>query len=317
MTRDDLKYVLKIMALFLVISFFIDKMIFFTLNKISDKVYSGQSVGKLNHFLEIKDDLDYVIFGSSRANHHVDPYKISKNGFNMGMDGTKIAYSATLLKVLPKQKKQLIFFHIDPENVFSTKYTGSDINGLGVKYNRNDIFKTEIDKLEKNNIVQKFYWSLSYNGKVLGILKNFFMTNYDYKSYYGYDPLNLTKNQKNIFERIIENDKIEDCQDNFDLNKVYNGYLDDLALFNQENNKALVFFTSPKFNDYCKEDNIKFEKIMKDKGLIYYDFSDFFKKDNSHSFWRDKTHLSNKGAIKFTKRIYNIFNVYREKSTAL
>ena len=92
MSRFHLLYVIKLIVLFIAFSYIVDKIVYFTLNKISDKVFTGQSVGKLNHYLQVKDNIDFVVFGSSRANHNVNPIEISNNSFNMGVDGQMIAY---------------------------------------------------------------------------------------------------------------------------------------------------------------------------------------------------------------------------------
>jgi hypothetical protein len=307
MNTKGLKYTIIVIFSILSISFLADKITYLALNKISDNVFTGQSIGKLNHYLQIKNDVDFIIFGSSRANYHIDPSRLSYKSFNMGMDGRKIAYSATLIKLLPKKKTQFILLHIDPENAFSQDYTGSDIKVLNSKYNRINIIKEEIDKLEKNNLFQNYYWCLGYNSYVLGILKNYFKPKYDYRAYFGYDPIFVDRNQRKIFDNILSTDNNEvDCQNTFTLNNIYELYIEDLKVFCKENNKTLVIFTSPEFNDKCKEDNIRFTQVMKIKGIPYYDLTDFFKYNNNQEFWKDKNHLSNKGARMFTNEVKRI-----------
>ena len=306
MEKDSVKYIIKTIFLILVISLITDKIVFLVLNKVSDKVFTGQSIGKLNHYLMIKDNVDLVVFGSSRANHHIDPIILSDKSFNKGMDGQKLAFSATLIKLLPKNKKQLVLLHIDPENAFSSKYTGKDIQSLSSKYNRNKTIKSEIDKLKQNNFIQKYYPSLSYNGSVLGILKNYFIPNYNYKTYSGYDPLFANEIQKNIFKNILEKGvEKTNCQNKFILNKIYSNYLNEIKIFCKKNKKKLIVFTSPKYNNNnsCEEENIKFAEIMKTKNFDYYDLTNFFKNANALKYWKDKTHLSNIGATLFTSAI--------------
>ena len=67
--------------------------------------------------------------------------------------------------------------------------------------------------------------------------------------------------------------------------------------------KTIIFFTSPKFDDNCKDDNLKFSGIMKNKGMTYYDLTEYFKDNNLIKYWKDKSHLSNIGAEKFTKEV--------------
>lgn len=298
MSKANIKYVIKIFVFFLLISFVTDKVIYVILNRISDQVFTGQSIGKLNQYLQIKDNLDFVVFGSSRANHNINPTTITKNSFNMGVDGTLIAFSTALIKLLPQDKKQLVLLHVDPNNALSKEYNGNDIDALLTKYNRNNVIKNEINKLNQNKTLQNFYWSIGYNGKVLGILKNFFKPNYDYKNYSGYDPIFVTESQRNTFKLIIENEKPISCDNNNNLNVIYDTYLDELKLFCTK--KKLIIFTSPEYQDKCKDDNIKFKQILKQKGLTYYDFTDFFKGNNSMQYWKDNSHLSDIGAEIFT-----------------
>ncbi|MFD2698498.1 hypothetical protein ACFSQ0_10880 [Mesonia sediminis] len=317
MNSSSLKHIIKIIILILIISFVVDKLVFYGLNKISDKVYTGQSIGKLNQYLQIKDDLEFFVFGSSRANHNIDPIKVSEHSFNMGMDGRKLAYSATLIKLLPNEKKQTILLHIDPENAFNKNYSGDDILALSSKYNRNSLIKQEIDKLKHDNLLQNFYWSLSYNNKVIGILKNYLKPKYNYKTYSGYDPIYVNENQREIFQNILEKDEKEtsekeiDCQKELVLNEIYYAYINELSEFCKENNKTLIIFTSPVFDDGCSDDNIELNKILKKKNLDYYDFTNFFKENNNLEYWKDKTHLSNKGAEIFSEKIKSIFDKNR------
>ncbi|MCB0748080.1 MAG: hypothetical protein KDC90_11520 [Ignavibacteriae bacterium] len=318
MNSSSVKYIIKTIILILIISFVADKVIFYGLNKISDKVYTGQSIGKLNQYLQIKDDLDFIVFGSSRANHNIDPIKVSENSFNMGMDGRKLVYSANLIKLLPNKKKQTILLHIDPENAFNKNYSGDDILALSSKYNRNSLIKQEIDKLNQNNLLQNFYWSLSYNNKVLGILKNYLKPKYNYKTYSGYDPIYVSENQREIFQNILDKDEKEiikkevDCQKELVLNEIYDSYINELNEFCRENNKTLIFFTSPKFEDNCKVDNFELSKVFKKRNLKYYELTDFFKNDNNLEYWKDKEHLSNKGAEIFTEKIRTLLSEKRK-----
>ncbi len=47
---------------------------------------------------------------------------------------------------------------------------------------------------------------------------------------------------------------------------------------------------------------------MESKGLVYYDLTDYFKNDNSLTYWKDETHLSNIGAELFTNSLKEILS---------
>ena len=154
----------------------------------------------------------------------------------------------------------------------------------------------------------------------MGVIKNYFKPNYDYKTYFGYDPIYVNKNQKIIFEKIVNQKKInhnassqriiEMCKNNLEINKIYNDYLDELKDFCLTNNKKLILFSSPIFFENCKAYNEKLKKILKNKKIDYYDFSDLFKENNQLKFWKDSSHLSNLGAEIFTEEIEILLDEY-------
>ncbi|MDO6807527.1 hypothetical protein Q4603_02855 [Zobellia galactanivorans] len=303
MNRKNVIFLSRILILFLMVSYVTDKLVYFGIRQIENGVYTGQSVGKLNQYLSIKDSLDFIVFGSSRANHHINPSLISENGYNMGMDGQKIAFSATLFKLLPN-RKQTVLFHIDPENAVDDLYKADDLGSLKAMYYKNEIVRNEIDKYKKMNPLQKFYWCISYNGILFGVIKNYLKPNYNYTTYNGYDPLRVNNSSnRNVLELKEGEMQMECAKREYTLNPIYRAYLLDLKGFSEKNGKRLIFFTSPKLFDNCKEDNLFLSEEMNKMNLTYKDFSDFFGKNSDVSNWKDATHMSEKGAIYFTNYV--------------
>nr|WP_321451520.1 hypothetical protein [uncultured Carboxylicivirga sp.] len=302
MKKSTLTFVMKFVLFFILVTFILDKLVYISLNKVSDQIYSGQGIGKVNHYLKVKDKADLLVFGNSRANHNIDPSVISNNGFNIGVDGRKIAFPSVLIKMLNK-KEQIVLLHIDPENAFNTNYLGEDVDGLLSKYNRIDVVTDMIDSLNRNKIIQKFYWSLGYNGLFFSILKNFFVEKYDYTVYTGYDPLYITKEQAKMFKKTLERESLDTADSIFVMNDIYSNLINDVRDFCNDNDKRLIVFTSPKYKDNCKMDNVIFKRIMEEKGVTYYDYTDLFTKNNNIEYWFDEIHLSNVGAEIFTATI--------------
>jgi hypothetical protein len=310
MDTKTIKNFLKIVLLVLAISYFIDKLVFFSLNKISDKVMTGQAVGKLNHFLSVKDSVDFIVFGNSRANHHIVVDMFSANGYNMGVDGTGIAYSSTLINTLPKDKKQLILVHIDTNNFFDSIYDGEDIRGLKTKYQRNNIITTALNKSRQLSSLQHFYYSMNYNGSAIGIIKNYFKPNYDYTTYDGYDPLIVSESQKSIKEFVLSRENLEKCSDNYKVNLTALRYLESIKSFTHDNpNKTFLFVTSPIYNDKCNGDNEKLKSIMQKFGLNYRDFTTLYENRTDNSYWKDRTHMSKEGAEAFSKYLIETYDI--------
>lgn len=300
MNINNFKHLIITLLLIAVICFTTDKIIFYILNKISDKVYTGLSVGKLNHYLKIKENKKLIIYGNSRANHNVDPKILDENSFNMGVDARDIAYVSTLIKTIENKEKQTLLIQIDPESIFNNNYTGDDISPLAVKYHRNDVIKKEIDKLKADNPFQHIFWSIAYNNKIIGIVQNYLKPKYNYELYNGFDPIDVDANQEKIFSKILSQEKTQKCNDSLNMSNMYFTYLLDLIDFAKKNNKEIIFFTAPIYKDICKEDNNELSNLAKNNHFKYFDFTDVFHTDNSLSYWKDETHLSRLGAEKFS-----------------
>lgn len=308
MNKHSPLYIIKLILLVVSVAYTLDKVVYFGLEALNKNVYTGASGGKVNQFLREKDNLDFIVLGSSRANRHVDNIKISKNSFNMGLDGTKIAFSATLLKTLPTNKAQIILLHISPKYSLDSNYKGDDIAGLSKLYHQNSIIKQEYNALGKNKIMNQIFWSLNFNGTVMGLFKNYFFPNYDINTYSGYDPLYITDEQKRIFKTVLENKINEPCLNELKLNSIYERYLDEISLFCKENNKKLILFTAPIYKDNCKNDDDILGKILKQKNIEYWNMTSFFNNNNSLDYWGDNSHLSNTGAEIFTNSIKSKLN---------
>lgn len=302
MNSETKKILLKILILIILISYGLDKIVFFSLNKISDKVMSGQAIGKLNHFLSQKDTADFIVFGNSRANHHLDVDLFSNNGFNMGVDGIGIAYISTLINTMSVDNKQNIIVHIDTKNFFDNNYDGSDINALKTKYKRDPNITLALEKSGNLSVFQPFYNSINYNGNIIGIIKNYFKPNYDFTSYNGFDPLFVKNSEIAMRDIVLSKASIKErCPDTLIINEVALNYLKEIKSFIEKSpNKSFLFITSPIYNDYCDIDNFKLSEVMKDLGLSYWDLSNLYNQSKDNTYWKDATHMSDKGATAFS-----------------
>jgi len=297
--------VLKIGALTLLISILADRVIYMALNHISDQVYSGQAVGKLNYFMDHKRDVETLFMGSSRTSRHFDSNLIAENSFNIGMDGKKIAYSATLLQILPENKKQTIIFQIDPIYAVDPLYTGSDLQALNIKFNRNKIFRENIIKMGQDNRFQSLYHSIAYNGNVVGLIANYLNGSKEYEAKNGYQPLKVSdveRQKLRIQIRDIETSPLP-CPKDMVVSDIYTQYLKEMKQFAEQKRKKLIFITSPKHTDSCKLDNQKLKETMDSLGLLYQDDSDFFANDNNILYWKDLGHMSSVGSAKYAEHV--------------
>ncbi|WP_282123433.1 hypothetical protein [Algibacter mikhailovii] len=304
-----MKKSIHLLVLLAIVFLITDRLVCLSLIQFDKKVFSGQSVGKVNHFLLLKDTVDLLVFGSSRANHHIDNKRITSSSFNIGVDGSRIGHSATLISSLNK-KNQVVLVHIDHKFIYDLEYTGEDMLSLKNLIKRNDTIKTFINNYFPEEVyIANAVNSYVYNGKVLGILKNYLKPKYNYMLYDGFDPLIPSQEQKDIFEKMIKlenrNNKSEDYElSDLEINPLIDDLVEEIKQICQKNNSKLIFFTSPSLILEHETLRLRTKNYFKSKHLLYYDYSDFFKNYNSE-YWRDFTHMSEKGAIVFTEAIEN------------
>lgn len=288
-----------------VLFFSTDRIVHLGLSNINKKVFSGQSGGKTNHFLSLKDSVNLLVFGSSRAYHHLDPRVLDSLSFNMGADGTRIAYSAALISSL-KKENQIILVHIDPSAIYNAKYDGEDILGLvNLAHNNSTISNSISEIYPKEILLSKIFKCYAYNGKVLGLLKNYFIPKYDFKNYSGFDPILPSKEQKQIFNRLIKKTDFSKFKYNSEIlipNKLVESSISKIKKTCELNNSKLIFFTSPTLKKNDTSLIFATKKYFNLKGIPYYDYSTFLDISNTEN-WKDFTHLSAKGANLFSQKV--------------
>lgn len=303
MLNVKIKTILKTILIVVFTTLIADKIIYWGLTQLSKTVFTGQGVGKVNHYLSIKDELELIVFGSSRANHHFNVGLLNSNGFNMGVDGRDMAYFNTLIHLLPKEKKQQVIINIDPKNLFVKAYSGEDILLLKNLYHQNEIIAERIEQVALEHPLQTVLWSLDYNGKFFSILKNSILPAYNHKNYSGYDPLVLTPTKAKIRDKVLAKAPTHDCTNHALMNPLYVKLLMETVTFCNNNNKQLILVTSPLYFEQCKNEKEQMEQFISKNKLTYWDYSEFFGKESKPAYWIDALHLSAEGATLFSSHL--------------
>ena len=295
-----MKKSIKLFLILILVFLITDRLVYSSLKSIDKKVFTGQSGGKVNQFLSLKDSVNVLVFGSSRALHHVDPTELDSLSYNIGVDGTRIGYSAALISSLSK-KEQTILVHIDPSAIYNSDYNGDDILGLlNVAKRNKDISNFISDVFPEEIYLSKIFNCYVYNGKVLGLLKNYFIPKDNYEDSNGYEPIIYT---------------IEiGTKAKFKYNKISNlpnPLVDKFILtINKKcklNNSKLVFITSPSLKKNDDKLRLMTKEYFKSRGIVYYDYSEYIDITDLDN-WKDFTHLSAKGAKLFSKELRSKLN---------
>lgn len=300
-----MKKSLKIFIAIIILYFLVDRSVYEIIHIMEENVTTGQSVGKINQFFEVKDSVDVVIFGSSRALHHVDPASFSKSAYNAGLDGTRIGAATALISSLNKSKQTLLI-HIDHNRIFDSSYLGEDANALLYKSFEDKKTLNFFKKFNiKETIISKASNSYVYNGKLLGILRNYFLPNNEHNFKNGFEPIIPTNVQKEIFKKMYER-KPKRLNVNvikpLKINGLVDRYVDYILEVSKKNESRIIFFTSPSLNKVDEEVKEATRLFFKAKGIVYYDDIDYLD-DYGLNIWKDHTHLALKGAELYTIKL--------------
>ena len=294
---------IKLFLFLVLLFFFADRGIFLVLKTLNDRISTGQAVGKVNVFLKEKDSVDLLIFGSSRAAHHVDFNSSDISSYNMGRDATKIAYAGALISTSIRQE-QVILVHIDHDWLFYDLYEGEDVLPLRFNALLNEDIHDYFSKFYAQELLlSQIANTYASNGKMLSIIKNTFSKGFDYAEYKGYEPIFPSEAQQLIFEKSlkVEGTKLnEGIEKPLHVNRKFAAILDAIVKKVATNNAKLIFFTSPSLNKVDNEVKEATKNLFDSKGLIYWDHIDYFK-NITISDWKDRTHLSHTGAAKYSE----------------
>lgn len=298
----------KSFVLFLLILvglFIMDRVVFTVLHGVEKNVFTGQSVGKANQFNKAKDSVDLLVMGSSRAARHVDPSVFPMPGFNMGMDGTHLGYATALMSTL-ERRHQLILVHVDHHEVYDVDYDGEDMLAL---------MNETLDSKKMQQFIKQYFPEeilLSeisrcyiYNGKVLGMVKNYMSGRKNFKLSNGYSPLVPTAEQKQTFQKILDKDGLYqeiEISESVPVNANFESYVDFAMEVANRNDSKLVFFTSPSLNKVDGKVRQRTVDFFAAKNVKYMDDLDFFK-DFDIDYWKDRSHMSKIGAEIYSEKL--------------
>lgn len=295
----------RLLAILSAVYFITDRSAALLLEKLEENIYSGQGVGKVNVFMQVKDSLDVLVLGSSRAAHHVDTELLEGKSFNMGMDGTKLGYASALFKMLEK-KNQIVLVHVDHHNLCEKEYVGDDLSKLTYLTLKNPVIKGYFDKFRKEDLIlSKISNTYAFNGKLFPILKNTILKSATtYFDSNGFEPLLPNENQKKAFALLMKEQKTKgqishQKNDIKSMSPLAFSFLKSIGDHAKSHRIKLIFFTSPSLMNVDEEAREMTKSVFKDLGVTYWDHMDFFERFDP-DLWKDQTHLSYKGASEYT-----------------
>jgi len=263
----------------------------FVFTKIYEKGTPRDRIGWIRTMSE-GDSVDYVLLGSSRCVHHIDPKlileKTGLKGYNLGYAASgPVEIKLTLEQFLLHSTTKKVFIQVD----FNYNYNKPD--GLAkvcwMPYLKEPDVYDEFIRYDN-----KYFWLKNIpfyrymiNDPKIGFRNVFFMAlgkTKKTKNTLGFAPLN--GELKEITQQVPD----VDLQENLIFKEIY--------AICQEKGIKCVFFTSPMYQTGPDYD------VLKNYLPNYYNFS---RELQDKSLYKDNTHLNAKGAILFTQLFAKTF----------
>ncbi len=299
--RNLVIIVLAVTAIDIAFGYFFKQVIF-------EKTVAGESGGNINYLLKNKKNADYVIFGTSRAIHHLDPDLLSSlppHGYNAGINGVgSVIYNTALLDICLQHQMhpEAIILQLDALS-FTTEIPdfNSSLKYLYPFYSDSKIMKDYVKKdgIKESLLVQSNLYT--YNGKVLNILYNFFKRK-AVVDHNGYEPLNQMIDTSIQSEPVSQDIVLNMSSKNFVA-------LQDFCTMCQSHSIKLIIVMPPYFRNrlYNATLDRAFEKYLKEKCPRAYTVNlsniDHCKDLQGYENWKDVAHLNSRGAAIFTKYV--------------
>ena len=308
-----MKKIISKIAIILLILLITDRVIAWFFSKtVFSHTLSGESGGSVNYLIQQKKNTAFLIMGSSRAKHHINPSLLTNvyggNGFNAGINGTGgLIYNSLLLQLLisknvvPKmvilQVDAYPYFTLEEENIIP------EISALypfiGDSKALNDYIHAHAGFAERIKLLLRTY---RFNGKLLNILYNYTKRN-TIKNNQGFEGLTGILDTVGL-------QPIADLNRKHTYSRIKMDALVSIAKTCKENNIRLAVVYPPAYRNmlYLQPGYEMISSLLQKNGVTeIYDFAniDPLPELQSEILWKDATHMNNDGATIFSAMLNN------------
>lgn len=155
--------------------FAIDRGLGLVLSEAASRLVTGEQVGRINHALAQKD-AQIVVFGSSRAAHHIDPAILREDlglsAFNAGAPGQSIRYARALEALLLERgtRARLFVLHVLPRHLWGV--SAAPLQRFAPFYGESPALDAMLDATRPQAWLELQSEAYRYNSLVLPILGN-------------------------------------------------------------------------------------------------------------------------------------------------
>ncbi len=275
----------------------VDRSLGLLFDYLHSKIRTGQTGGKINHYINMRDTPSLVIMGNSRSLYQIIPDSLSQNSFNLSHAGMGPAFQLGLLNILSQQGKlpAAIVLHIEPEDFFGPHYN-RDIQNLKHYYGKDSIVTDLINKISPHEKYKYLFKLYRYNGRAITLVKNLIQSSYLTIELKGYE---IVRPAKNDSVNTLHSQKYEIAKD-LTVNQTQLALLKDFMELCAKKKVKLICFTSPVYNSFNETSKYMntMERYFKSHRIPYVSYvkNPIAGLQNNPRLWRDQFHLNHLGA---------------------
>lgn len=247
----------------------------------------------LSYYIDKKADEDILIFGSSRAQHHYDPFYIEDSlglkCLNCGLDGNGIvAAYARYLQILERNNPKVVIYDVQPSYDY---LSGDNVKFLDAlkPFCREKQIKSIFERFEvKQEMVKMKSNMYCFNSRIIDYLLDFAFLRDINK---GYSPY---KGSLNV-EKIEESETTEDyvC----DVDEIRLNLMEDFIEESKKRDVKLFFFVSPTLSNTA--DSINYQPVMNLCEKHNVQFMDFRTLVSEPACFQDYSHMNVNGVAQY------------------
>jgi len=304
---------IKNQAFRFILNFFILVLILVFIDRVAGRItkhYYYKQVAGANYRTTYAMDsttADILVFGSSRANHHYVPEvfedSLKMSFYNTGRDGNFLLFNyAVFQSVLKRYNPKIIILDINPENLYYNKDDYDRLSSLLPYYNDHPEIQSIVKMrgpYEKYKLLSAIY---PFNSSLLTIV----IGNLEYNKIRKGDNKGYVPSYNQMKDTIVTTVP----KPNSILDTTALAALASIANTCKANHIRLLLIHSPW---YVHADKIESSKILNQLaskyGAEFLDFSNDSLFMKNPSWFKDKNHLNNTGATKFSAILAGILAI--------
>ena len=294
--------------LFAVILCICDFLVGWSMEYITDHIEVGGQ-GRDNYICNKTED-NLLIFGSSRAVHHYNASifadSLELSSYNCGEDGNGIILGyGRLLMVKERHQPKVIIYDVNPTYDIEKNDNSQYLGYLRARYHRKGIslIFDDVDKNERYKMMCQMY---RYNSKFLQTIFTFLTGKAHDDGIKGFRPLKGVMDKMKIRGAYGNNtNKKPQVATRCPLKERYISNFISLC-----KGSKTFFVVSPSWYGITNENKDYIKEMCNKNNVVFIDFSNDPKYVHQDVYFKDGSHLNEKGADEFTKDLIQIIKTH-------